>query len=76
MTWNQNCLKGNKQRLMRSEVFKAVRIMMFSLWILALCRLTRLKMETVCFSETLASTGESKRRQNPAEHHHQTTYKQ
>jgi hypothetical protein len=29
-----------------------------------------LKMETVCFSETLASTDESIRRQNPEEHHH------
>jgi hypothetical protein len=26
-------------------------------------------METVCFSETLASTEESTRRQNPEEHH-------
>jgi hypothetical protein len=28
-----------------------------------------LKMETVCFSETLASTDESTRRLNPEEHH-------
>jgi hypothetical protein len=28
-------------------------------------------MEAVCFSETLASTDESKRRQNPEDHHHQ-----
>jgi hypothetical protein len=27
-------------------------------------------METVCFSETLASTDESTRRQNPEEYHH------
>jgi hypothetical protein len=27
-------------------------------------------METVCFSETLASTDESTRRQNPEEHSH------
>jgi hypothetical protein len=27
-------------------------------------------METVCFSETLASTYESRRRQNPEHHHH------
>jgi hypothetical protein len=27
------------------------------------------KMETVCFSETLASTNESTRRQNPKEQH-------
>jgi hypothetical protein len=33
-------------------------------------RASALKMETVCFSETLASTGGSTRRQNPAEHHH------
>jgi hypothetical protein len=30
-----------------------------------------LKMETLCFSETLASTNESTRRQNPEQHHHQ-----
>jgi hypothetical protein len=29
-----------------------------------------MKMETVCFSETLASTDESTRRQSPEEHHH------
>jgi hypothetical protein len=29
-----------------------------------------LKMETVCFSETLASTNESTRRQNPEEEHY------
>jgi hypothetical protein len=29
-----------------------------------------LKIETVCLSETLASTGEATRRQNPEEHHH------
>jgi hypothetical protein len=28
-------------------------------------------MEALCFSETLASTNESTRRQNPEEHHHQ-----
>jgi hypothetical protein len=28
-----------------------------------------LKMETACFSETLASTEESKRRRKPEEHH-------
>jgi hypothetical protein len=27
-------------------------------------------METVCFSETLVSTDESTRRQNPEDHHH------
>jgi hypothetical protein len=29
-----------------------------------------LKMETICFSETVASTDESTRRQNPEDHHH------
>jgi hypothetical protein len=29
-----------------------------------------LKMETVCCSETLASTDQPTRRQNPEEHHH------
>jgi hypothetical protein len=29
-----------------------------------------LKMETVCFSETLAYTGEFKLRRNPEAHHH------
>jgi endo-1,4-beta-D-glucanase Y len=29
-----------------------------------------LKMEAVCFSETLASTYQSRQRQNPEEHHH------
>jgi hypothetical protein len=29
-----------------------------------------LKMETVCFSETLAPTDESRRRQNPEQDHH------
>jgi hypothetical protein len=27
-------------------------------------------LEPVCFSETMASTGEATRRQNPEEHHH------
>jgi hypothetical protein len=31
---------------------------------------TALKMETVCFSETLASTDESTRHQNSEDHHH------
>jgi hypothetical protein len=31
-----------------------------------------LKMETVCFSETLASTDESTRRQNPEKHNQST----
>jgi hypothetical protein len=55
-------------------------------WVLAPCRLVdrcqrfgekyisifraEVKMETVCFSKTLASTDESTRRQNPKEHHH------
>jgi hypothetical protein len=34
------------------------------------CHKSALKMETVCFSETLATTDESTRRQNPEEHHH------
>jgi hypothetical protein len=29
-----------------------------------------MKMETVCFSETLVSIDESTQRQNPEEHHH------
>jgi hypothetical protein len=32
---------------------------------------SNLKMETACFSETLASTYDSKRRQNPKEQQHQ-----
>jgi hypothetical protein len=70
----------------RFEVFTAVRMIMTLFWVLASCRLvgrcqrfgetyclilsSTLKMETVCFSETLSSTDESTRRQNP-EHHHQ-----
>jgi hypothetical protein len=57
----------------RFEVFTAVRMLLF-LWVLAPCRLvgrsSALKMETVCFSETLASTDESTRLKNPEEHHH------
>jgi hypothetical protein len=58
----------------RFEVLTAVRMMMF-FWVLVPCRLvgfraSALKMETVCFSEKLASTDESTRRQNPEEHHH------
>jgi hypothetical protein len=58
----------------RLEVFTAVRKMMF--WVLVSCRLvcrcqcfreTALKMETVYFTETLASTDESIRCQNPEE---------
>jgi hypothetical protein len=65
----------------RFEVFTAVTIMMMFLWVLAPCGLVgrcqlfeeayylhlspSLKMETVCFSETLASTDQSTRRQNP-----------
>jgi biopolymer transport protein ExbB/TolQ len=55
-------------------------LMMLMFWVLALCRLGRcqrfgetssaLKMETVCFSETLASTDESTWSQNLGEHHH------
>jgi hypothetical protein len=54
--------------------------MMLLFWVLAPCRLvgrcqrfgesSALKMETVCFSETLASTNESTRRQDPEDHHH------
>jgi hypothetical protein len=66
------CLK--KLEYVRSEVFTAVRMLMLLFWALAPCRLFRakasvMKMETVCFSETLASTDESARRQNPEEHH-------
>jgi hypothetical protein len=72
-----------KNDYVRVEVFTAVRIMMTFFWVLALCRLvgrcqsfreiychppSALKMETVCFSETLASTDKSTRRQNPEEH--------
>jgi hypothetical protein len=39
-------------------------------WVLALVDSSALKMETVCFSETLASTDESTRLQNPEDHHH------
>jgi hypothetical protein len=42
--------------------------MMLFFWVLSLS--SGLNMETVCFSETLASTDESTRRQNPQEHHH------
>jgi hypothetical protein len=38
---------------------------MLFFWVLA----STLKMETACFFETLASTGESTRRQNPEEEH-------
>jgi hypothetical protein len=41
-------------------------MLLFFFWFLALA----LKMETVCFPETLASTYESTRRRNPEEHHH------
>jgi hypothetical protein len=45
--------------------------MMVFLWVLASCRLVGRRFgDTVCFSETLASTDESTRRQNPEEHHH------
>jgi hypothetical protein len=40
-------------------------------WVFAPCMPEALKMVTVCFSETLASTDESTRRQNPEEQHHQ-----
>jgi hypothetical protein len=38
--------------------------------IVCIFRASALKMETVCFSETLASTDESTQHQNPEEHHH------
>jgi hypothetical protein len=55
----------------RFEVFIAVRMMMF-LWVFfppAICSPEDggLKIETVCFSEMLSSTGETTRRQNSEE---------
>jgi hypothetical protein len=48
----------------RFKVFTAVRMMMMMFfWVLA----SRLKIETVCFSETSESTDESKRRRDPEE---------
>jgi hypothetical protein len=56
---------------MRFEVFTAVTIMMMFFWVWEPCGLAEaLKMETVRFSETLASTSQSTRRPNPKEHHH------
>jgi hypothetical protein len=59
----------------RFEVLTAVKMMMF--WVVAPCRLVGryhrfggMKMETVCFSETLVSTYESTRRHNPEQQHH------
>jgi hypothetical protein len=53
---------SGKSLLVRFEVFMAVRMMMF--WAEAL------KMETVCFSETLACSDKSTQCQNPEHHHH------
>jgi hypothetical protein len=50
--------------LLYTQESKAKLMMFF--WVLA----EALKMETACFSEMLASTGESTRRQNSEEHHH------
>jgi hypothetical protein len=64
---------------LRFEAFTTVKMMMLFFWVLAPCRLVGrrptfrasvLKMKTVCFFETLASTGESTRRQNPEERRH------
>jgi hypothetical protein len=57
---------------MRSEVFKAVWVIMLYFWISAMLpsiATSALKMETVCFSERLAYTDESTRLQNPEVHH-------
>jgi hypothetical protein len=56
--------------LVRFEVLTAVKMMILLFWVVTPCRLVGLKMETVCFSETLASTDESTRRQNPEQHRH------
>jgi hypothetical protein len=64
---------------MRFEVFTAVTLMMkMFFWVLSPYIISlypsivtsALKMETVRFSETLASTSQSKRRPNPKEHFH------
>jgi hypothetical protein len=57
-----------------------VRFMIMFFWVLSPCRLVSrsqrfgetycLHLQSLCFSETLASTDESTRRQNPEEHHH------
>jgi hypothetical protein len=47
-------------------VFTAVMMMMLFFWVLAL----DLEVEKVRFSETLSSTDERTRRQNPEEQHH------
>jgi hypothetical protein len=60
--WN-NCITSKLARLARS-------ILTVFFWVKMLCRLRKvsvygLKMETVCFSETLGSTPKSTRRHNP-----------
>jgi hypothetical protein len=78
--------KTNITSSVKFEVFTAVRMIMFIFWVLAPCRLvgrcqrfgeayTAVSIFTaeageICFSETLASTDESTRRQNP-KHHYQ-----
>jgi hypothetical protein len=63
-----------KNTNVKFEVFTVVRKTML-FWVLVPCRLvsppSALKMETVCFSETLASTDESTRRQSSEKHHFQ-----
>jgi hypothetical protein len=56
---------------MRLEAFTAVSIMLVLSWVLALYGLTlALKMVRACNFATLASTYETKRRQNPREQQH------
>jgi hypothetical protein len=77
---SEKYLKLSVCSYMRFEAFTTVKMMMILFWVLAPCRLVGkchhfreiycLHLQTVCFSETLASTNESTPCQNPEEHHH------
>jgi hypothetical protein len=59
-----------KHLFVRTEAFTTMRIMFF-FWILVPTRLAEaLKIEIVCFSETLTNIGKSAQRQNPEEQRH------
>lgn len=61
----------------RPEVLTAVKMSMLIFWVVPPCglvsgqkRSSTLKTETINYFETLVSTGEPTRRQNPQYHHH------
>jgi hypothetical protein len=55
----------------RFEVLTVVKMSMLVFWIVMLCGLEALKMERVCFSETLVSTYKSTWCYNPEDQYHQ-----